>query len=47
MLPNWDLEDLQENWDLTGIYHVDLGVDIDEDEFGDEFTLPDGDHFSK
>ena len=45
-LGDWNLEDLQENWDLDLIseWGVDLGgVDIDEDEFGEEFTLPDGD----
>ena len=45
-LGNWNLEDLQENWDLDLIseWGVDLGgVDIDEDEFGEEFMLPDGD----
>ncbi len=45
-LGNWNLEDLQENWDLDLIseWGVDLGgVDIDEDEFGEDFTLPDGD----
>ncbi len=45
-LGDWDLEDLQENWDLDLIseWGVDLGgVDIDEDEFGEDFTLPDGD----
>ena len=45
-LGDWSLEDLQENWDLGLIseWGVDLGgVDIDEDEFGEEFMLPDGD----
>lgn len=45
-LGDWDLYDLQENWDLDLIseWGVDLGgVDIDPDEFGEEFTLPDGD----
>ncbi len=45
-LGDWDLEDLQGNWDLDLIseWGVDLGgVDIDEDEFGEDFTLPDGD----
>lgn len=45
-LGDWDLDDLQENWDLDLIseWGVDLGgVDIDADEFGEEFTLPDGD----
>ena len=45
-LGEWDVEDLQENWDLDLIseWGVDLGgVDIDADEFGEEFTLPDGD----
>ena len=44
-LGDWDLEDLQENWDLELIseWGVDLGgVDIDADEFGEEFMLPDG-----
>ena len=45
-LGSWDLDDLQENWDLDLIseWGVDLGgVDIDADEFGEDFTLPDGD----
>lgn len=45
-LGDWDLEDLQENWDLDLIseWGVDLGgVEVDDGDISEGFTLPDGD----
>jgi len=45
-LGTWDFDALAEGWNIDDLeeWGVDLGgVDIDADEFGEEFTLPDGD----
>ena len=42
----WNWEDLQENWDSEQLVSWGLdtpGWDIDSDEYGEDFSLPDGD----
>jgi hypothetical protein len=44
----WDWNDLQADWDIEqledwGLDMPDFGVDLDADEFGTDFNLPDGD----